>query len=94
MSYFTLMICRKAGKKSYFDMLCFKFIVVNVHEDYNPNQKITKKPNYVYYAENLPLGALFLGSYSWYPFPITKQHMLKKDQVVSFQTALGGKRPR
>ena len=90
----TLIICRKACKKTCFKMLSFKFAVGNVQKDYDPNQKSLKKPNYGYFEENLPLETLLLGSYSWYPFPQTKQHMLEKDQVVSFQTALRGKRPK
>ena len=62
--YLALKICRKSYKKPYFEMFCFKFAVGNVHKDYNPNQKLLKKPNYVYFAENLPLEALLLGSYS------------------------------
>ena len=49
--YLTLIICRKACKKTYFEMLCFKFAVGNVHKDYIPNQKLLKKPNYVSFVK-------------------------------------------
>ena len=51
--YLALIICRKTCKKPYFEMLCFKFAVGNVHKDYIPNQKLLKKPNFVYFVENL-----------------------------------------
>ena len=49
--YLALIICRKTCKKPYFEMLCFKFAVGNVHKDYIPNQKLLKKPNYVSFVK-------------------------------------------
>ena len=70
-------------------MLYFKIAVRNVHKDCNANQKSLKKPNCVYFAKNLPLEALLLREVQ-----LTKQHMLEKDQGVSFHSALRGKRPK